>query len=159
MIEQERIRWLIERIRDGYGWHGWDLAALLKDVTAAEAAAMAVAGSHTIWQIVLHVITWREIASDRMAGREVALPTKEQNWPVIRDDSEAVWAKVKMELEDSRSRFIDGLTRLPASRLEETVPGEPYTFVDMLYGVLHHDIYHAGQVAVIRNALRTRPTT
>jgi uncharacterized damage-inducible protein DinB len=156
MTDQERIRWLIEHIRDGYGWHGWGVDTLLKDVTATEAASTATPGTHSIWQIVLHVILWREVASDRIEGREVSGPAAELNWPTVRDTSESAWAAARTRLEASGKRFVETMASLPGSRLDENVAGEPYTFADMLYGVLHHDIYHAGQVAVIRNVLRAR---
>ena len=156
MSEQERIRWLIERIRDGYGWHGWDMDKLLEDVTAAEAATTVVPGTHTIWQIVEHAIAWRQVATRRIEGRKVAGPSEQENWPVTPDASESAWAATKAELEASRTRFVEAMIRLPATRLNDNVPGEAYTFLDMLYGVLHHDLYHAGQVAVVRNAVRAR---
>ena len=149
---------LIPRIRDGGGWHGRDIAQLVADVTPMEAVIVLETRTHSIWQIVLHTIAWREVACRLLAGEGVNGLPEEQNWPTLVDTSEAAWQRVRHELTTSQERFLAAMLLCSESNLKTTVTGQTFTIEDMLFGVLHHDIYHAGQVAVISNAIRSRST-
>ena len=156
MNEQEMLQHLITRIRDGKGWHGRDIADLTADVTAEEAGMVLGPGTHSVWQIVLHLIAWRDVACRLLAGESVDGLPEARNWPAVIDTSIHAWLHAREELAASQQRFAEAMMLCPASNLSKPVPGQTYTFEDLLFGVLHHDIYHAGQVAIARNAVRAR---
>ena len=157
MAELDTLQHLITRIRDGKGWHGLDIADLMSEVTAEEAGMVLGPGTHSIWQIVLHVIAWRDVACRLLAGEVANGLPEEQNWPVVVDTGTQAWLHAREELAASQQRFAEAMLHCPASNLNKAVPGQTYAFEDLLFGVLHHDIYHAGQVATVRNAIRARP--
>jgi hypothetical protein len=56
MSEIHRIADQLKRSLEGEAWHGPALRELLSGVTAKQAAARPLAGAHSIWEIVLHII-------------------------------------------------------------------------------------------------------
>ncbi len=156
MATLDTLQRLITGIRDGQGWHGRDIADLTADVTADEAAMFLRPGTHSVWQIVLHTIAWRDLACRLLAGEIMRGLPEEQNWPLVSDTSAHTWSRTREELAASQQRFVEAVWSYPASNLSKPVPGRTYTFEDLLFGVLHHDIYHAGQVAIAKNAIRSR---
>ncbi|MGH7678113.1 MAG: DinB family protein, partial [Gemmatimonadaceae bacterium] len=91
MSRGQRVGEHIERSVSGPMWHGPVLADLVGDVTAQQAAARPIPGAHTIWELVLHVTAWNEIARERLIGSAKADPTPEEDWPPVRDTSPEAW--------------------------------------------------------------------
>ena len=165
MNEIERLCALLTRISAEEAWHGRGLAGLLADVSAKEASAPLPSGSHTIWQVVRHVIAWREIARGLIDGGARAQASAEENWPVIADTSDAAWKATLGELAESGRRLEESIARFPENRLDEPVSAydasgaKGITYYQLLHGVIQHDVYHAGQIAILRNALRQKSST
>ena len=67
----------------------------------------------------------------------------------------ADWSEVLKELEKSQKYLVALLEQFPETRLAETVPSltNKYTFYTLLHGLIHHDIYHAGQISLIKKVL------
>jgi len=68
MNEIMRIEDQLRRAIEGEAWHGPSINELLQDVTAGEAAAKPITHAHSIWEILLHVISTQEIVLERLAG-------------------------------------------------------------------------------------------
>ena len=154
MNEVERIGNLLEQTYNGKAWHGSSLRTLLADVTADEAAARPLPGAHTIWQEVLHIIAWREVACGLLEGRTAGELAEEKNWPAVGDGGESAWRQTLDRLEESQHRLRALLRAFPDERLNVRAPGLSLSFYEVIHGVIHHDVYHAGQIAVLRNAQR-----
>src|ERR1035441_6101142 len=88
--EAARIADQLRRAFDGEAWHGDSLFEILEGVTAAQAAARPIAGAHTIWELVLHIVAWDGAVLRRLGGAAVEL-SDAQNFPPVRDTSEAAW--------------------------------------------------------------------
>lgn len=161
------IAFLREQLRKGFSddpWHGPATAALLEDVTAEEAAAHPVPGAHSIWEIVLHMTAWHHEVCRRLGGREPDMP-EEGDWPEIRETSEAAWQRDRARLETSLTELLDALSSLQEEDLERMggsiaerrnpALGTGVTHRAMVNGVVQHNAYHSGQIALLRKALRT----
>ena len=99
MSEIQRIEDQLRRAFEGHAWHGPAVRELLADVTAAKAAGRPLPSAHNIWEIVLHMATWERVVRQRLQGEAVAdLPT-EEDWPPVRDSSEADWRRAIDDLE------------------------------------------------------------
>jgi hypothetical protein len=72
MTEVNRIGLLLKHGYDGEPWYGTALSKLLANVTAAQAAAHPIAGAHSIWQEVLHLIKDRRVSCRLLQGETVA---------------------------------------------------------------------------------------
>jgi uncharacterized damage-inducible protein DinB len=152
MSEIQRIEDQLQRAFEGHAWHGPAVRELLADVTAAKAAGRPLPNAHSIWEIVLHMATWERVVRRRLQGEAVAdLPT-EEDWPPVRDSSEAAWRRAIDDLEQANHDLRNTMARTSEARLAEMVPGKDHSVYIMLHGIIQHDLYHAGQIAVLKKA-------
>lgn len=149
MKETERIADQIERGFDERAWHGPSLMALLSEVEAVDAATRPLPERHTIWEIVLHINAWRGYVIRTLNGEKLDGLPVDVNWPPIHDTSQAAWELVMEELKRAQGTLVAAVTEFDHARLDQTVPGAPYTFYHMLHGIVQHDLYHAGQIAIL----------
>ncbi len=141
----------LRRAFEGDAWHGPALLELLEDVDAAMAAAKPLQDVHSIWELVLHVAAWDGAACRRLDGETVQL-TGAANFPVVPKPTEAAWRKAVAHAKRTHDALVKTVAALPESRLRERVPGKKYDFYFMLHGVVQHELYHAGQIAILKKA-------
>ncbi len=135
-------------------WHGPALVDLIGDVTAELAAARPVPGAQSIWELVLHLITWTDIVRERLHSRDPVEATPEQDWPKVRETSADDWRDAVEQLKEAKRLLAEDVRALSDAKIEERVPGRDYGLGVMLRGVVEHDTYHGGQIAVIKKALK-----
>ncbi len=152
MSETARIADQLRRVFYGGAWHGDSLFEILNGVTAGRAAARPVANAHTIWELVPHIAAWDGAARRRMTGVAVKLSAK-KNFPPITDTSEEAWEKTLEQVRRVHDELIDAVEKFPIKSLDKQVPGKTgthYNFYYMLHGVAQHELYHAGQIALLK---------
>ena len=149
--EGARIADQLRRAFDGDAWHGPAFMEVLSDVDAAKAGAKPIADVHSIWELVLHVEVWDRAAIVRLGG-EVCQPTGDFNFPPVVAATEADWRKTVQALKRTHDDLVKMVEGLPDSRLTDIVPGKPYDFYHNLHGVVQHELYHAGQIALLKKA-------
>jgi uncharacterized damage-inducible protein DinB len=98
--------------------------------------------------------TWKGVARFALEGKEIGRISPEEDWPLIEDVSEESWARTVESLREEHESLVGALSSLSAERLGETVPGRSYNFYTLLHGVIHHDLYHLGQIAVLKKKER-----
>jgi len=150
--EAARIADQIRRAFDGGAWHGDSLFEILEGVTAGRAAARPIEGGHTIWELVLHVAAWDGAVLRRLGGAAVELSDAE-NFPPVTDASAAGWRAALAQVRRGHEELVAAVASLPDSRFDDMVPGKEgahYTFYYMLHGVVQHELYHAGQIALLK---------
>lgn len=150
MNETDRIADQLTRAFEGQAWHGQSVLELLKDVGAEEAAARPVPGRHTIWEIVLHNIVWNMMAYDSARGVPMKDLTIEEDWPSVKETSEDAWRGALERLVDVKTRFVKAISEFSDERLGETVSGRTYSYYILFHGIIQHNIYHAGQIAILK---------
>lgn len=152
MSEAVRLADQLRRAFDGDAWHGDSVLEILKGVTAAQAAARPVANAHSIWELVLHIAAWDGAVRRRMTGVAVKL-SGEKNFPPVTDTSEAAWSKALEQVRRAHQELVKAVEKFPEKSLKKQVPGKKgahYTFYYMLHGVVQHELYHAGQIALLK---------
>lgn len=156
MSEAERIRDQFRRAFDGEAWHGPSVMALLNGVTAEQAAAHPIPGAHSIWELTRHIRAWEGACLRRLNGDVAQLPDQE-DWEPLNDFSEASWEQTKQSLRDTHERLLQAVTSIDDSRLDQPIidhPEIPFSSVYVtLHGGVQHDLYHAGQIAILKKAL------
>ena len=136
----------------GVAWHGPSLLELLNGVDAATAAAKPLPDVHSIWELLLHVAVWDGAASRRRNGEKFQ-PTGLANLPPApRLPNQAAWRKAVAHAKRTHDALVKTVAALPDSRLRHRVPGKEYDFCHMLHGVVQHELYHAGQIAILKKA-------
>jgi uncharacterized damage-inducible protein DinB len=149
MSEIERITDQMTRAYEGNAWHGPALRELLTTVTAETAAAKPLADRHSIWEIVLHVAAWKRVAARRLKGETVKEPP-EGDWPPLPVASADSWQKSLRHLDSGHRQVLEATSSLSDKQLEEKTPGTDYTLYFLAHGAIQHDLYHAGQIALLR---------
>ncbi|MBD0326087.1 MAG: DinB family protein [Pyrinomonadaceae bacterium] len=154
MQEVVRIGSQLKRASEGVAWHGPSLQELLAGVSAEQAAARPFPGAHSIWEIVLHIAAWQSFVRRAVEGE--AMPSNlpmEENWPQVKDESEAAWQSAVVSLRSGNKQLRDAVRNLKDEDLERIVDGREYSVYFMLHGVIQHSLYHAGQIALLKKAL------
>jgi uncharacterized damage-inducible protein DinB len=142
----------LERVVTGPMWHGPALANVLDGVTADRAAARPIAGAHTIWEIVLHIIAWAEIARARVKGESTGDPTPEQDWPPVTATDAAAWARALDRLGACHRELAADVRALDDGRLDQKVANLDYSIDLLLHGIVEHGTYHGGQIALLKKS-------
>jgi uncharacterized damage-inducible protein DinB len=133
----------------GTAWHGPALLELLEDMDAATAAARPVADVHSIWELVLHIAVWDDAGLRRLDGNKWQ-PTGLKNFPPVTRPTEAAWRKAVAATKRTHDTLVKTVANLSDARLGERVPGKRYDFYHMLHGIVQHELYHAGQIAILK---------
>jgi len=154
MTETHRINSQLKRAQEGQAWHGPSLRELLVGVTAEQAAAKPIPNAHSIWELVNHVVAWEQIARRRLEGEAATEIPDEVNFPPVTDASEEAWQATLQSLEASNRSLREGIKRIDDARLEEIASGTSYSNYFLLHGVIQHDLYHAGQIALLKKAIQ-----
>ena len=154
MTETFRLADQIRRAFEGSAWHGDSMLELLADINAKTAAARPIKDAHSIWEILLHVAAWDDAVVRRAGGAAVTL-TDEQNFPTVTDTSEAAWSRVIESTKKTHHELIKAVAAFSDPRLTEQVPGKTenyHNFYYMFSGIVQHELYHAGQIALLKKA-------
>ena len=148
MTQGERIAAELRRAWNGAPWHGPSAADVIGRVTARQAAARRARGSHTAWQLVLHLTTWVEVPLRRLDD-PAHDPAESEDFPDPSDTSEEQWRLDVARLGEAVERLARRVAPMPDDALAGPVGARDYTYATMLDGVAQHLAYHAGQVALL----------
>ena len=152
MTEVHRINDQLERAQHGDAWHGPSLREVLESVTPAQAAAHPIPQAHSIWELVSHIIAWEQIARRRLGGETLTEIPEEMDFPPVSDRSNASWQATLQALTESNQSLRDAVRQIEDAQLKVIVPGTKYSNYVLLHGVIQHDLYHAGQIALLKKS-------
>lgn len=151
---------MIDEAFDHRSWHGTNLRGSIRGMTAAKAAFRIAHDRHNIWEHVLHAAYWKYTVRRRLCGeKRGSFPLKGSNWFVrpISEKSEAtggidetLWkADVKL-LVDTHNSLRLAIAGLKPSELDTPAAGGDTTILSLVTGIAAHDLYHAGQIQLIK---------
>jgi DinB superfamily len=133
-------------------WHGPNLRQSLEGVSAKQAAWRPGRGRHNIWEIALHAAYWKYAARRRLeGGKRGSFVLQGSNFftrPANGDATEAAWRRDRTILETEHrelEKTIRQVLQTPLSKKR----------VATIYGVAFHDIYHAGQIRLLRRLMES----
>ena len=155
MNEVERIIEQMKRATHGEAWHGSSLSELLDSLDAATASAHPIPESHSIWEIVLHLITTQELILDRI--QNVSRPfTPGDEWPPVADVSESAWKDTVARLLNGDGTVREAIADFPEDRLDHPLVQGSSSAYENFHGYIQHAIVHAGQISLLIKALGMR---
>ncbi len=158
MSESGRIWDLLQRAYEGGdAWRGPSLRELLESVTAPPAAARPIAGTKTIWELLLHLTLYEDVVRRRIEGEPIGELSEEEAWPAPESTSPTVWRKALEAFEEGHRRLRQTVAGFSDARLTDVVPGRDYPFYVMLYGAIQHLLYHAGHIEMLMLAQGVQP--
>ena len=152
MSEKKRTLELLDRAYRAKAWHGPALLETLDGVTAAMAAEHVVKGAHTIWELVDHLGSWNAIVSERLAGKKPAV-TPDINFPKTPRPTPAAWRQSLVRLAASQRKFRTAVAKFPEQQLGRIRPGSRLSWNVLIHGQIQHQLYHAGQIAMLRRGM------
>jgi uncharacterized damage-inducible protein DinB len=154
--EARRLEDQIRRALEGEAWHGPSVLESLAGVSAEQAAARPIPGAHSIWELVLHLSSDYVLVLRRLAGDGRPFSPAE-DWPPCPEPTEGNWRLAVQEIAQLNRELRDKVSVFPEDRLDQLlVPESPYTAYTQFIGVTQHNLYHAGQISLLKRALEAR---
>ncbi len=150
MTEVQRIADLLQRAYEGPSWHGPSVKEALEGVTP-EIASRRMGSAHTIWELVHHIGAWADIPRRRILGEMFPI-TDDINFPPMPKPGTEAWQRSLDSLAENQRKILELMRELSDSRLNEPVMKDGPTIYVLLHGVVHHHIYHAGQIVLLKKA-------
>lgn len=131
-------------------WHGPSLLESLEGVSAKQALLHPLPNAHSIWELVLHATVWIKAVEKTISEMSYAQVENDANWPGISQKSEADWEKTLDTLKRSHKKLEKLVSTLKDAALEKVPANTRSTIYRLLYGVIQHNIYHAGQISILK---------
>jgi len=149
---------LLDESYERSAWQGPNLRGSLRGVRAAEAAWRPAPGRHNVWELVVHSAYWKYAVLRRLTGeRRGSFDAKGSNWFVRPEvPTETAWRDDLAVLDATHRRLRDAVAGLRDSDLSRRPPGSKRTTDTLVYGVASHDVYHTGQIQLLKRLYRGR---
>jgi len=141
---------------EGGAWHGPSVREALDGVGAQAAAEHPIPGAHSCWELVLHLCGSYRLVLRRLEGNDAPfLP--EEDWPGVPEPNDDNWRRDVASLFELNARLRKEVLRFPVERLfEPIVANSPYPAFTQFIGLTQHNLYHAGQMVLLKRAQRAR---
>ena len=141
---------LIASVRTAFDQRSWHGATLLGSIRSVDAklATQRLRGTRrkTIWEQVLHAAYWKHVVVNRLTAN-TRFPRRGSNWPRMPDDAtDTAWRADVELLKSTQRRLIEVVETLPEKKLDDKT-------IWLIHGAAAHDLYHAGQIKLLRKIL------
>jgi hypothetical protein len=148
----------VDEAYDRKSWHGTTLRGSLRGLGAADAAWRPGRGRHSIWDIVVHCAYWkyavRRLLTDVKRG---SFALTGSNWfPQPARPTAAAWRDAVALLGAEHQALRDTIREVPPDRLDERPSRSTFTRAALIRGIAAHDLYHAGQIQLIKRLKASR---
>lgn len=151
-----RLEEQLGRAFEGEAWHGPSVFEALEGVNAEQAAALSIAGAHSIWELVLRLCGTYGLVLRRPGGDGRQM-TESEDWPVVPAPSVENWLDSISRLKQLNEELRQIARSFPVERLDQPlVPEAPYTAYTQFIGIRQRNLYNAGQIAILKKALSSR---
>lgn len=146
----------LDQAFDKRSWHGTNLRGALRGLTAQRAVWRPAPGRHNIWEITVHAAYWKYAIWRRLAGAgRGSFPLTGSNWFARSGDGgDKAWQADLRLLNDMHRRLRDAVAGLDAAALAGTLPRGTVSTQALVSGIIAHDLYHAGQIQLIKRLQR-----
>lgn len=148
MKEAKRLKKIFEDLYNGSPWIDVTIMGTLKNISSTQAAKKIAPERNSIWQIVNHIIAWRENVLLRVQRTMVASPNNNY-FTEIENISETDWQKALERFANSQDQWIRFLENCDESQFDKIYPPNKMTYYEHIHGILQHDTYHLGQIVLL----------
>lgn len=157
----DRIGLLLEVFDQAYrapSWHGTPLKGTIRGISAREALWRPGPRRHNIWDLVLHTAYWKCMVRRRLLrDPEISFPRDGANWPMLPDKpDESAWQRDRALLEQQHRLLRDAIAHLPPAQLGRRGWRSKWRVKAEIYGIASHDLYHAGQIQILKKLMKRR---
>ncbi len=153
MIQQ--LLFLIDSAYDHASWHGPNLRGSIRGVTPNQAAWRPGSDRHNIWELVVHAAYWKYVAWRRLSGaKRGSFLLEGSNWMVRPQQvSAAAWKADIQLLADTHKTLRETVAALRPANLTKKPKGSKVSYLALVTGIAAHDLYHAGQIQLIKRLM------
>ena len=152
-VELSRLEEQLRLAFEGGAWHGPSVLEALDGVSAEQAAAYPIGGAHSVWELVLHLCGTYGLVLRRLGGDGRQL-TEQEDWPSVPAPSAENWSDSIRVLKQLNEELRQAVRSFPVEQLDQPlVPEAPYSAYTQLIGITQHNLYHAGQIALLKKVL------
>lgn len=158
-VNAQLLEWL-DQAYNRRSWHGTNLRGSLRGLSAGDAAWRPGPGRHNIWELTVHCAYWKYAVWRRVTGaRRGSFPLEGSNWferPAERHDdrTDRAWQADIALLNRMHRLLREAAAECSTRDLERRPKGSTFTNRALISGSAAHDLYHAGQIQVLK---RLRP--
>ncbi len=144
----------LENTLDGSPWFGRPVYALLREIESPMAFKKLTPESHSMMELLYHMLTWSDFTLQRIEKKKIhdMDAFEKMDWREI-DPNSQNWDEGLAELIATHQQIIAILHTKDDTFLDEIVEYRQYDFRYLLNGLIQHNIYHAGQVAILAKIL------
>lgn len=156
MNEKDMLLLQLEQAFDRKSWHGTNLLGSIRGIDVTEAAWRPADDRHNIWEIILHAAYWKYSVYRRISGGDRgSFPIAGSNWFVRPNEGGRKELRTDIALlKDFHRRLIEEVRAIDPGRLGEVPAGSKFAYRDLIIGVAAHDLYHAGQIQLLKRLFK-----
>jgi hypothetical protein len=153
------IRLLLDLLDEAYdrqSWHGPNLRGSLRRLTLREVSWRPAPERHSIWENVVHAAYWKYTVRRRLRGeKRGSFPLKGSNWfPRPQEVTESAWRADLGLLREMHGSLRSAVAELDPGDLGKAPAGSKVSNSALIRGVAAHDVYHAGQIQLLKRLAR-----
>jgi hypothetical protein len=150
---------LLQMLDEAYSkkaWHGPNLKGSIRGIGAQLAQKRPALDRHNIWEIVVHAAYWKYAVRRRLLGeKRGSFPLKGSNWfPCPSELTEKPWKETKSLLDQQHRLLREVVARMGREMIWAVPTSSKVSNLTLLYGIASHDLYHAGQIQLLKRLLR-----
>jgi uncharacterized damage-inducible protein DinB len=139
---------------DRRSWHGTNLRGSIRGLSLAQVSWRPAPGRHNIWETVVHAAYWKYTVKRRLLGdKPGSFPLKGSNWftrPAAGAKADARWKADVALLAEMHQALRAAVAAERPETLDAFVDGETVTRRFLITGIIAHDLYHAGQIQLLK---------
>ena len=108
---------------------------------------------HSIWALSLHVAYWNYAVRRRLTGEERGgFPRSPSDFPAVPDErTDEAWQSDRRLVKEQHDLLVDAVKHFEGDRLDHVAGDQSKrTFSDLIFGIVLHDTYHAGQIQMMK---------
>lgn len=139
----------LQKLFNGASWIDVNIVETLSSVTAEQASSKPFGNVNSIWEIVNHVVSWREAVLKRVQGIDFPSPGNNFFGPVS-NISTLAWKETLKRLHKSQQEWSNFLMEMKEEELEKHSVTRNQTKYELISGILQHDAYHLGQIVILK---------
>lgn len=144
----------IDQAFDHRSWHGTNLKGSIRGLTPAAASWRPAPQRHNIWEIVVHAAYWKYIVRRRLIGEaKGSFPLSGSNWferPTVGPPTPSSWKADVALLTEMHRGLREAVAQLDEKKLSFRPAGSKVRNLDLITGIAAHDLYHAGQIQLLK---------
>ncbi|UOB17643.1 DinB family protein [Abyssalbus ytuae] len=150
-MQLRRIIKLLENTYSGATWYGSNLCDVLTAISSSNPNA-SYNGGNSLGQILEHMIQWKKFVIEKINGNTnfIIEINSIQDWNRRKIYTTEEFIALIHEFKSVSEKLIEILKGENDELLNKEVPGKKYDFKTLLDGIVHHDIYHVGQLSLLK---------